>query len=183
MGIVLFFLRWLNASIPAARDLFKAITEHTQLCPIYEEFLHRTFAWENFGFWRAVQSYQEIESQEERLEQSKKIYDEFLEYEAEHECGDIEPQHRQAVKAQLYTGDKDVFEFLSQYAVNCLIASTLQEFLQDDSFKQYEEQTLDDPEESCMPCRMFAPKRKQNPTYERVLFPEGFTRVVPLGYL
>jgi len=165
---------------PAQRDLFKAICSNAQVCFYYEEFLRQTYAWENFGFWRAVQEYQKQPS----VTKATQIFAEFLEYDAVHECGDFEPYHRESVKSQIQTGQKEIFDILAQFAVNSLVASTVHEFFSHQLYQEYEsEVAFNKSSSSCVPCRLSSQKRNKCSSIEQVLFPQGFSRVVPLGYL
>jgi len=166
---------------PAQRDLFKAICSNPQVCTFYEEFLKQTYAWENFGFWRAVQEYQKQPS----FQKAQDIYTEFLEYGSIHECGDFEPEHRESVKAQIRTGNRDIFDTLAQFAVNSLVASSVHEFFSHPLYQEYESEQLSSRKQptTCVPCGLFSHKRNKCASFEQVLFPNGFSRVVPLGYL
>lgn len=106
---------------------------------VYEEFLQRNMAWENFGFYHAVQNFRAIQDENKRAEVAKDIFEKYVEVDSAHELGDITFELRQHVKESLDNGTSHVFDELCDIVVDSLVNSTVTDFLGDSLFTEYVE--------------------------------------------
>lgn len=113
------------------------IVSQRKLCSAYEEFLVESIAWENFGFLLDVERYQELNSQEERKEMAKLIFEKFIEEDALFTLGDVLPEVKEAISNRLDDAPQTLFNTLLRRTTRSLAYSTISEFETSDIYLQY----------------------------------------------
>merc|ERR1712130_249668 len=120
-----------------ATEELQTIIGNQPLCNVYEEYLCKTSAWENFGFYHEVESYRQLENLQDRQEKAHEIYDQFLACDAPFELGDINREIRERLAPKLDEGNPDLFSALQRTAFRQLARSSVSDFLDDQLFYAY----------------------------------------------
>ena len=118
----------------------KEIMKQDLLCNVYEEYLKRLYAWENFGFYYAVQVFKQSQSEEEFVKLAYDIYRFYLEESALFKLGNTEELEVRKIYQQLDKPNKNMFDKLQIEAFIELANSTINEFIDDElllEFKNY----------------------------------------------
>lgn len=112
------------------------IIDDRDLCDIYEEFLNKNMAWENLGFYKAVDKFKKAE-QKDRKRIADEIFESFIKVDANHELGDIDLYSRTMIQEKLDDPSLDMFDHLIDTAVETLVNATISDFLNDSSYENY----------------------------------------------
>lgn len=120
-------------------EQFLCIFSDEGLNHVYEEFLQKNMAWENFGFYLEVQKFRSTQDQQQRIAVARDIFEKYVEVDSAHELGDITFELRQHVKECLDSGSIRTFDELCDIVVDSLVNSTISDFLCDALFTDYVE--------------------------------------------
>merc|ERR1712137_2537 len=123
--------------ITMTTEVLRTIIDNQPLCNVYEEYLAKTCAWENFAFYYEVEFYRQLERKEVRQIQAHEIYEQFLANDAPFELGDINRQIRQNLSHKLDDADPDLFSPLQRATFRQLARSSVSDFLDDQLFYSY----------------------------------------------
>ena len=118
----------------------KEIMKEDLLCNVYEEYLKKLYAWENFGFYYAVQIFKQSQSEEEYIKLAWDIYRFYLDEEALFKLGSTPENDIRMIHQNLDNPKKNMFDKLQCEAFIELANSTINEFVDDElllEFKQY----------------------------------------------
>ena len=126
-------------------ETLEGLIEDPELCNVYEEFLVRHYAWENFGFWFEVQNYKKEEDPEKRKVLAQLIFAKFLQEDSIFELGDMDVETRDAIKDCLENPPLNLFDLLQRRAFDTLAQSTLRNFLNDKLFLYQQERRNHNP--------------------------------------
>lgn len=118
-------------------EKLKQIVSCEDLCNVYEEYLVKHYAWENFGFWYEVEAFRKLQSPEEIKEQARLIFYRFLTVDSIFELGDLEPSVREIIAKKLDTPTVNLFDRLQCRVLKSLAQATICEFLTDDLYKDF----------------------------------------------
>ena len=112
------------------------IVDDKSLSSVYEEFLQKNLAWENFGFYNAVNEFK-TNGEGNISSEAAKIFEKYIEVDSAHELGDITLELRDHVKAALEDPKITMFDELLDIVVESLVNSTVTDFLSDEIFTSY----------------------------------------------
>ena len=132
-------------SAPMAASVLQSILGDTPLCNVFEEFLARTCAWENFAFYYEVEQYKRS-SYEDRISTAHEIYEKFLRADAPFELGDVNRTSRESIEARLHTGESTLFDVLQRVSFKNLACSSVSDFFEDQLFFTYRDNLFHAPE-------------------------------------
>jgi len=121
------------------------IVKDPDLCNVYEEYLVKHLAWENFGFWFEVENYKLEEDPEEQKKQAGLIYAKFLDIGCIFELGDLEPNMRDLLQKKINNPTKTMFNALQRKVMSCLALATIGDFFEDEMYKIFEKSRVDNP--------------------------------------
>merc|ERR1711963_90905 len=113
------------------QKLFR-IVDNPELCNVYEEFLVRQYAWENFGFWYEVEMYKQEQDNDNIQRQAQLIFEKFIADGAIFEIGDLDPPTRRALAETVKQPTRNMFDALQRRVMRSLAQATVNDFLQDD---------------------------------------------------
>lgn len=101
-----------------------------ELNKIYEEYLRRNMAWENFGFYTEVESYRKLPEKQYQTK-AEEIFSKFIEVDSPNELGDITFSIREDIRNSLANPSKEIFNELCDIVVDSLANATITDFLSD----------------------------------------------------
>lgn len=104
------------------------IVADEKLCKLYEDFLRKNMAWENFGFKKAVERFKSAGDNKLKCI-AEEIYDTFVREDADHELGDIDLTTRTDIENNINQPTREMFDQLYDVATESLAASTVTDFL------------------------------------------------------
>mmetsp|Transcript_23914 Transcript_23914/g.26544 ORF Transcript_23914/g.26544 Transcript_23914/m.26544 type:complete len:226 (-) Transcript_23914:97-774(-) len=113
-------------------------------CERFGTFLQSRFAWENFGFWLAVDQYKSSYGEGSR-DAALRIYEEFVAPGAPNELGEMNFAFREQVSASLNDPSVDLFNVMQAQAFNILAQTAVKDFLQEEGVRVGAKRTNSDP--------------------------------------
>lgn len=100
-------------------------------CERFATFLQSRFAWENFGFWLAVEEFKNTYGEGSDVAASR-IYEEFVAPGSPNELGEMNFAFREQVSSSLRSPSVDLFDGMQAQAFNILAQTTVKDFLQEE---------------------------------------------------
>eukprot|EP00011_Vannellida_sp_DIVA3-517-6-12_P008500 CAMPEP_0114634150 /NCGR_PEP_ID=MMETSP0168-20121206/15825_1 /TAXON_ID=95228 ORGANISM="Vannella sp., Strain DIVA3 517/6/12" /NCGR_SAMPLE_ID=MMETSP0168 /ASSEMBLY_ACC=CAM_ASM_000044 /LENGTH=215 /DNA_ID=CAMNT_0001845829 /DNA_START=13 /DNA_END=660 /DNA_ORIENTATION=+ len=94
-----------------------------------EAFLQDRFAWENFGFYMAVENYKEMYDSDDTATTAQQIFEEFVAPGAPNELGEIDLVFRKQVAENMQNPPKDLFNCMQYQAFNILAQTMVKDFI------------------------------------------------------
>mmetsp|Transcript_17378 Transcript_17378/g.25853 ORF Transcript_17378/g.25853 Transcript_17378/m.25853 type:complete len:170 (-) Transcript_17378:130-639(-) len=88
---------------------FFSLLKDKELCPVFEEWLKDDFSYENYRFWRDVESFKQIEDQDDMKEKAQELYDLYFQLGSEWE---VNADHYQKIelKENMKNPTREVFD-------------------------------------------------------------------------
>ena len=128
---------WHFSFLPMSMEQLFFIFSNEGLCTVYEAYLQKNMAWENYGFFHAVQEFRECADPETRDKLAEEIFEKYIKVDAIHELGDLDFRTRQQLVSAMKAPTPEMFDELAEIAADSLANSTITDFLKDPTYTQY----------------------------------------------
>merc|ERR1711976_741312 len=125
------------SSFTTRGEELEALIKDDELCNVYEEYIAKIHAWENFGFWFEVENYKAEPDPATRKNLARLIFQKFLASDAIFELGDVEPEMREIMESCLANPPVNMFDLMQRKAFDTLAQSTFIPFTNDKLHTHY----------------------------------------------